>query len=238
MKNISLQSIRGFIFLLLLASILGCKKEDNPATQSQPNPPPLNGDTLFDSQTRTPGNLNDLNGWQNYYLNAFPDAHAGDVAADDDTFAHSYKLSASNWYASLSFQGFGFNIPNTAKIQKITLTVRRFKEGDATVGDYFLTLQQRYNCDLGTCRYGVEWTDQDTYPGQTYPDTETEYVFSESGQGNDGGYTHDQQYFWTATMINSTLFGVRIDLAPILGQGEVTVYYDLVSLAVEYYTIS
>jgi hypothetical protein len=39
-------------------------------------------------------------------------------------------------------------------------------------------------------------------------------------------------------MINSTLFGVRIDLAPILGQGEVTVYYDLVSLAVEYYTIS
>ena len=239
MKNTSLQGIRGFIFLLLLTFIFGCKKESGPATQSQPNPPsPVNGDTLFESQTRTPGFLNNLNNWQDYYLNAYPDARAGDVAADDDTFAHSYKLTAVNWYASLSLQGFGFNIPNTATIQKITLTVRRFKNGEATIGDYFLTLMQRYNCDLGTCRYGVEWTDRDTYSGKTYPETETEYVFSQSGQGNNGGYNHDRQYFWTATIINSNLFGVRIDVAPLLGQGELTVHYDLVALAVEYYTIS
>jgi hypothetical protein len=39
---------------------------------------------------------------------------------------------------------------------------------------------QQYNCDNGACRYGVEWTDPDTYSGKTYPDSETEYVFSQA----------------------------------------------------------
>jgi len=215
--------------------MFGCKKEAEPANQSQP---PVNGDTQFLSQTKTPGYLNNLNNWQDYYLNAYPGAQASDVAADDDKFAYSYKLSSGNWYASLSLQGFGFTIPDNATIQKITLTVRRFKEGAPTIGDFFLTLMQRYNCDLGVCRYGVEWTDQDTYPGKTYPDTETEYVFSQSGIGNNGGYNHDQHYTWTASIVNGTFFGVRIDVAPVLGPGEVTVYYDLVSVDVEYYKIT
>jgi hypothetical protein len=239
MKNTSFQSIPGFMFLLLLAFIFGCKKEGEPATQSQPNPSSsVNADTQFLSQTRTPDYLNNLNNWQDYYINAYPDAQASDVAADDDKFAYSYKLNSVNWYASLSLQGFGFTIPDTATITKITLTVRRFKKGDPTIGDIFLTLMQRYNCDLGTCRYGVEWTDQDTYPGKTYPDTETEYVFSQSGRGNNGGYNHNVQYNWTPAIVNHTFFGVRIDVAQPLGQGEVAVYYDMVTVAVEYYIIT
>jgi len=233
MKNTSFQGITRFMFLLLLAFIFSCKKEDDPAPQTEPIPS-TPGDTVVLTQTRTPGFLNNLNNWQDYYLNAYPEALASDVAADDDKFAHSYKLSSGNWYASLSLQGFGFTIPDTATIRKITLTVRRFKEGEATIGDYFLTLMQQYNCDNGVCRYGVEWTDLDTYSGKTYPDSETEYVFSQSGEGNDGGYNHDQQYRWTPASINYIRFGVRIDVGPVVGQGDVTVFYDLVELTVEY----
>ena len=233
MKNTSFQGITGFIFLLLLAFIFSCKKEEDPAPQTQPIPStPV--DTVVLTQTRTPGFLNNLNNWQDYYLNAYPEALASDVAADDDKFAHSYKLSSGNWYASLSLQGFGFTIPDTATIRKITLKIRRFKEGEATIGDYFLTLMQQYNCDNGVCRYGVEWTDKDTYSGKTYPDTETEYVFSQSGSGDNGGYNHDQKYMWTPASINYLRFGVRIDVGAPIGQGDVTVFYDLVELTVEY----
>ena len=231
MKNTSFQRITGFVFLLFLAFIFGCKKDSDPAPQTQPDPP--SGDTQILTQTRTPGFLNNLNDWP--YTNAYPGALASDVAADDDKFAYSFKLSSGNWSdASLSLQGFGFTIPDTATIRKITLKIRRFKEGEATIGDYFLTLMQQYNCDNGVCRYGVEWTDQDTYPGKTYPDTETEYVFSQSGEGNDGGYNHDEQYRWTPASINYIHFGVRIDVAPLLGPAELTVFYDLVELTVEY----
>ena len=233
MKNTSFQGITRFMFLLLLAFIFSCKKEDDPAPQTQPIPS-TPGDTVVLTQTRTPGFLNNLNNWQDYYLNAYPEALASDVAADDDKFAHSYKLSSGNWYASLSLQGFGFTIPDTATIRKITLTVRRFKEGEATIGDYFLTLMQQYNCDNGVCRYGVEWTDKDTYSGKTYPDTETEYVFSQSGSGDNGGYNHDQKYMWTPASINYLRFGVRVDVGAPIGQGDVTVFYDLVELTVEY----
>jgi len=233
MKNTSFQGIARCMFLLLLAFIFSCKKEDDPAPQTQPIPS-TPGDTVVLTQTRTPGFLNNLNNWQDYYLNAYPEALASDVAADDDKFAHSYKLSSGNWYASLSLQGFGFTIPDTATIRKITLTVRRFKEGEATIGDYFLTLMQQYNCDNGVCRYGVEWTDKDTYSGKTYPDTETEYVFSQSGSGDNGGYNHDQKYMWTPASINYLRFGVRIDVGAPIGQGDVTVFYDLVELTVEY----
>ena len=231
MKNTSFQRITGFVFLLFLAFIFGCKKDSDPAPQTQPDPP--SGDTQILTQTRTPGFLNNLNDWP--YTNAYPGALASDVAADDDKFAYSFKLSSGNWSdASLSLQGFGFTIPNTATIRKITLTVRRFKEGEATIGDYFLTLMQQYDCGNGVCNYGVGWTDKDTYSGKTYPDTETEYVFSQSGSGDNGGYDHDQEYMWTPASINYPRFGVRIDVAPPAGQGEVTVYYDLVTVAVEY----
>jgi hypothetical protein len=125
------------MFLLLLAFVFGCKKEDNAAPQTQPIPS-TPGDTVVLTQTRTPGFLNNLNNWQDYYLNAYPEALASDVAADDDKFAHSYKLSSGNWYASLSLQGFGFTIPDTATIRKITLKIRRFKEVRQPSGIIFL----------------------------------------------------------------------------------------------------
>ena len=241
MKNTSFPGITGFMFVLLLAFIFGCKKEDDPAPPSQPDPSStvdvdtlVNGDTLILSQTRTPGYLNNLNNWQDFYWNVFPDARASDIAEDDDTLAYSDKLSSVNSEVSLSLQGFKFVIPDDATIRKITLKVKRFKQGEATIGDYFLTLMQRYNCDLGVCRYGVEWTDKDTYSGKTYPDTETEYVFSQSGSGDNGGYTHDQQYKWTPAIVNQTFFGVRIDATAPVGQGDVTVFYDQVTVAVEY----
>jgi hypothetical protein len=107
MKKISFLGITRFMFLLLLAFIFGCKKENDPAPPSQPDSSSpveidtlvdvdtlaVNGDTLILSQTRTPGYLNNLNNWQDYYLNAYPNARASDIAADDDTFAYSYKLS-------------------------------------------------------------------------------------------------------------------------------------------------
>jgi hypothetical protein len=34
--------------------------------------------------------------------------------------------------------------------------------------------------------------------------------------------------------INYIRFGVRIDVGPVVGQGDVTVFYDLVELTVEY----
>jgi len=246
MKNTSFPGITGFMFVLLLAFIFGCKKESDPAPPSQPDTSTpvdtlvdvdtvaVNGDTLILSQTRTPGFLNNLNNWQDYYWNSYPGALASNVAADDDTFAYSDKLSPSNSYASLSLQGFGFAIPATANIRKITLTLRRFKQGEATIGDFILTLMQQYNCDNGVCTYGVAWTEKDTYPGKTYPDTETEYVFSQSGSGDNGGYNHDQKYMWSPASVNYIRFGVRIDVATPLGPGDVTVFYDQVTLAVEY----
>ena len=63
---------------------------------------------------------------------------------------------------------------------------------------------------------------------------ETEYLFSQSGNGNNGGFNHNQPYQWTPAMVNAITFGVRIDNYPPIGKGSVQICYDLVTVTVEY----
>jgi hypothetical protein len=186
----------------------------------------LSGFTQPLSQTRTATVLNNFGG---AYVNSFPKATAQDVAANDGIYAYSNKLTAGKWYASLALQGFGFTIPDNATIENITVTVRRFKSGGASIKDYFVSVMQRY-----ANSYGVEWTNLDTYPGNYYPNTEGEFVFSQIGNGNNGGYYHDQPYQWTPAMVNHPYFGLRVDVYPLSGAGYAVVYYDYVQITVDY----
>lgn len=203
------------------------------------------GFTQASSQVKTATYLNNLNNFRQVFGDQnYPRARAADVAADDNQYAATNKLvsikdSASSFtsgsVSSLALQGFGFNIPEEATIENISVRVKRFAKGKATVGDHILSLMQRYDCSAGTpCRYGTFWTFHDDYAGKIYPATETEYNFSQSGSGNNGGVNHDQDYLWTPAMVNHTYFGVRIDNYPPVGRGTVVIYYDLVEVTVEY----
>ena len=204
----------------------------------------LSGYTQTSSQTRTATFLNNLNNFREVFGDqGYPSARAGDVAVDDGVYAYTNKLTAakdssgpfrSSSFSSLALQGFGFTIPEDAIIENIYIRLRRFKTGGPSVGDYFLTLMQRYQCGSGPCTYGVFWTKNDTYAGKIYPNTETEYVFSQSGSGINGGFNHDQSYEWTPAIVNHQYFGVRIDSYPPIGKGTATIYYDLVEVTVEY----
>ena len=157
------------------------------------------------------------------------------MSADDGKYVTSKKLSANgNSITSLALQGFGFTIPDDATIENIAVRARRFKSGTPSVGDNFLALMQRYQCGFGPCTYGVFWTRLDDYPGKMYPNTETEYLFSQSGSGNNGGFNHDQAYQWTPAIVNHQYFGVRIDSYPPSGKGSVAINYDLVEVTVQY----
>ena len=187
----------------------------------------ISGFTQTLSQTRTATVLNNFGG---VYVNNFPQATAADVAADDNVYAYSRKLSTKGVsYASLALQGFGFTIPDDAIIENVAVTIRRFKNGRAAIKDYFVTLMQRYSIS-----YGMEWTNLDSYPGNYYPEIEAEFIFSQSGSGANGGYMHDQNYQWTPAMVNHPYFGVRVDVWPPEGAGSVVVYYDFVQIKVEY----
>ncbi|HET9278447.1 MAG TPA: hypothetical protein VFN95_09665 [Flavitalea sp.] len=241
MKLLShLSILRGIGYLLVFTLCMNCRKDYNSTNPSQLSPESileLGGDNLatagLSSQTRTATRLNNFGG---VYVNNFPRASAEDVAADDGIYASSRRLSSNGvWYASLALQGFGFTIPDNATIENIAVRVRRFKSGGPSIGDYFLTLMQRYECGAGQpCTYGVSWTNLDDYPGKMYPNTETEYIFSQGRSGNNGGYFHDQAYLWTPAIINHQYFGVRIDVYPSSGKGSVVVNYDLVDITVEY----
>jgi hypothetical protein len=197
------------------------------------------------TQTKTATFLNNLNQFRDVFGDQnYPKATAGDLAVDDDVYGCSSKLLAiadsskpasRRSIASLALQGFGFTIPGDATIENITVRMRRFKSGRPSVGDYILSLMQRYQCAPGTpCQYGVFWTYTDTYPGKIYPDTETEYFFSQSGTGNHGGFEHTEAYQWTPAMVNQTTFGVRVDNYAPIGHGPVQICYDLVEVTVEY----
>lgn len=195
-------------------------------------------------QTRTATFLNNLNNFREVFGDqGYPMATAGDVTADDGIYASTSKLTAgkdsagpfrTSSFSSLALQGFGFTIPDDAIIENIYIRLRRFKTGSAPVGDYFLSLMQRYQCGSGPCTYGVFWTKNDSYPGKIYPSTETEYVFSQSGGGNDGGFNHDEAYQWTPAIVNHQFFGLRIDSYPPIGKGTVVINYDMVEVTVEY----
>jgi len=201
-------------------------------------------------ETRTAAYLNNLNQFQQVFGNQnYPRARPQDVAADDNIYTCSAKLTAvkdsassfrSSSVSSLALQGFGFTIPDDAIIENILVKVRRFKKGSPSVGDHILSLMQRYQqvSPDAPSRYGVMWTYADDeeleYPGRIYPATETEYLFPQSGSGNNGGVNHNQAYEWTPAIVNAITFGVRIDNYPPIGKGTVQICYDLVTVTVEY----
>jgi hypothetical protein len=197
------------------------------------------------SQTKTATYLNNLNQFRQIYGDQnYPKASAASLAADDNIYGCSSKLSpiadsskpfTSRSVASLALQGFGFTIPDNATIEDITVRMKRFKSGRPSVGDQILSLMQRYQCSPGNpCQYGVFWTYKDDYPGKIYPDVETEYFFPQAGGGNTGGFNHDEAYQWTPAMINEITFGVRVDNYAPIGRGPVQICYDLVEVTVEY----
>jgi len=203
------------------------------------------GSTQTSSQTRTATYLNNLNQFRQVFGDQnYPKATATDLAADDNIYGCSSRLSpiadsskpfTSRSFASLALQGFGFSIPDNATIENITVRMRRFKSGRPSVGDYALSLMQRYQCSPGNpCQYGVFWTYKDDYPGKIYPDVETEYTFSQSGAGNNGGFNHDETYQWTPSIVNQVTFGVRVDNYAPIGRGPVQICYDMVEVTVEY----
>lgn len=205
----------------------------------------LSGFAQTSTQTRTATFVNNLNNFQQVFGHQnYPRANAEHLRTDNNIYTCSNKLTAikdsassftSRSVSSLALQGFGFTIPNDATIENIAVRVRRFKNGTPSVGDQILSVIQRYQSGTGTpSRYGVFWTYLDSYAGKIYPATETEYIFSQSGGGNNGGFYHNESYQWTPAMVNHQYFGVRIDNYPPIGKGSVTVCYDLVEVTVAY----
>ena len=201
------------------------------------------------SQTKTATFLNNLNNFQQVYGDQnYPRARVQDVAEDDNIYTCSAKMAAikdstkpsgSNTRSTLALQGFGFAIPDDATIENIAIKLRRFKKGNPPVGDHILSLMQRFQQSPGLPgAYGVMWSYLDDeeldYPGRIYPATETEYLFSQSGSGNNGGGFHDQAYEWTPAMVNAVTFGVLILNYPAVGKGSVQVCYDMVEVTVEF----
>src|SRR6188768_1369827 len=92
-------------------------------------PASLFGFAQTTSETRTAAYLNNLNQFQQVFGNQnYPRARAQDVAADDNIYTCSAKLTAvkdsassfrSSSVSSLALQGFGFTIPDGATIENI-----------------------------------------------------------------------------------------------------------------------
>ena len=230
-----LSIIRGIGYLLVFILCVNCKKDYDSKDQSEPISALANEKVLL-SQTRTATFLNNLNNFQQVFGDqGYPRVKAETVSADDGKYATTRKLSANGFSTtSLALQGFGFTIPDDATIENIAVRVRRFKTGSPSIGDRILSLMQRYQCGFGPCTYGVFWTYLDDYAGKMYPNSETEYVFSQSGNGNNGGFNHDLSYQWTPAIVNHQYFGVRIDSYPLSGKGSVVINYDLVEVTVQY----
>ena len=229
-----LSNLRAVVPLLIILLFANCKKEKEDVTPELISPVAV--DTIAGSQTRTASFLNNLNNFQDVFGDqGYPGAKPENVSADDDVYASATKLITNgSSSSSLALQGFGFSIPDKATIKNIAIKVKRFKSGSPAIGDFSLSLMQRYQCGAGPCTYGVFWTYLDDYPGRMYPGTETEYVFSQTGSGNRGGFKHDEAYQWTAAIVNHQYFGVRIDSHSPSGEGSLVVNYDLVEITVEY----
>ena len=230
-----LSIIRGIGFLLVITLCVNCKKDYNSKDQTESISASANEKVIL-SQTRTATFLNNLNNFQQVFGDmGYPRVKPETVSADDGKYATTRKLSANGFSTtSLALQGFGFTIPDDATIENIAMRVRRFKTGSPSIGDRVLSLMQRYQCGYGPCTYGVFWTYLDDYAGKMYPSTETEYIFSQSGTGSNGGFNHNQPYQWTPAIVNHQYFGVRIDSYPPTGKGSVVINYDLVEVTVEY----
>ena len=75
--------------------------------------------------------------------------------------------------------------------------------------------------------YGPRWADPNVFPA-----VEGEVNYSEAGAGNNGG-SGSLAYQWTPARINDPQFGVLFSTLSPVG-GSVVIYYDLVSITVNY----
>jgi hypothetical protein len=205
----------------------------------------FSGITQTLSQTRTATYLNNLNLFRSVFGDQnYPTATSTDVAIDDNIYARTSKLPAirdsgssftSRSVSSLALQGFGFSIPTNATIQSIAVRIKRFKSGTTSVGDFLLSVMQRYQATATSpSTYGKHWTYRDNYAGKIYPSVETQYIFSQAGSGTNGGFNHTDAYGWTPAMINAVTFGLRVDNYAPIGRGSVVIYYDLAEITVQY----
>jgi Secretion system C-terminal sorting domain len=180
---------------------------------------------ITQSQTRTANRFN-WNG--NPYMNLWQTEGAQYVSVNDNSFAYSKRLSAGRSFLGLVLQDFRFDLPANSTIDGITVLVRRFKKGKASIRDYFAWLYRSGSGFYNPSPYGVRWTDP-----RNYPDAEAEVSYYQTGSGNNGVGVGNEVYAWTPAMINDPDFGVRIDTYAPVG-GSLTVYYDLVTITVEY----
>jgi len=234
--HLSILRLTGFLFGLVFFT--NCKKEYNSTNPSQLSPESISqsvvgntvGSALALSQTRTANRFN-WNG--NPYMNLWEKEGAQYVSANDNSFAYSKKLSSGRSYLSLMLQDFLFDLPANATIDGITVLVRRFKKGKASITDYFASLYRSGSGFYNPSPYGVRWTDP-----TNYPDAETEVSYYQSGSGTSSYGCQPAPvgcpaYQWTPEMINDPDFGVGIDTYAPVG-GSLTVYYDLVTITVHY----
>jgi hypothetical protein len=225
-------------FLFVLVLFTNCKKESISPDSTQPSPESISqsvvGNTVVSasslSQTKTANRFN-WNG--NPYMNLWQIEGAQYLSANDNSFAYSKKLSSGRSFLSLVLQDFRFDLPANATIGGITVLVRRFKKGKASITDYFAWLYRSGSGFYNPSPYGVRWTDP-----TNYPDEETEVSYYQSGTGTSSFGCQPApvgcpSYEWTPAMINDPDFGVRIDTYPPVG-GSLTVYYDLATITVQY----
>lgn len=231
-----LSILRGIGYLLLLILFMNCKKEFNSPNQSPSSESMLAstgnnlvalGTNLSQTATATLFNYN-LEGTlvTNYSRNS----KVTDVALDDGVYAFTKKMSPQDGYSLLVLQGFRFNIPADATIEKIFVKARRFKTGTCGIWETSASLvMKRERQDLPEWweRYGTRWADPNYFPI-----TETEVSYSQSGSGTN---SNGQPYQWTPARINDSYFGVLFQTASVENsKGSAVISYDLVEITVEY----
>ena len=216
----------GFLFVLVFST--NCKKEPIPERPESTVMAESGGTAISGlSQTRT-ANLFNCFGEGVLLLWVQPAGDAQHVAADDGVYASSKKLSPRTGTLQLQLHDFRFSIPSGAIIESVTINTRRFKTGKGSIKDYFAHLIKRHDLYPTMAHsYGVRWSNS-----SNYPDAEATVSYYQNGSGSNGGLGTDV-YKWTPAMINDLLFGLRITTYPPVGS-TVFVYYDLVSITVNY----
>lgn len=234
MKPSSQSGIAWFLVLPLLAFNLGCKKDYQNPTPSQPNLSTLNPDANYSasammvlSQTRT------ANSWEPFTTNQYAQWGTQYVAVDDNSYAFTKKvLKVQRVY--LILHDFDFTIPSNAVIHNITARIRRFKTGGSQVKDCFVhLLAPQPDPYEGWLPYGVEMAN----PANLWPGIETEVSYSQSGSGPNGIFDPENNitkpYQWTPTMINHPAFGFYL-LTNFPDKNFYYAYFDQLQMTVEY----
>ena len=228
MKHFSqLSIIRGIGYFLVFILCVNCKKDYDSTNTSQPSSEPVSNlaSSSILSQTRA---ANLFNGFGEAVLLLWAQGDHQSVSADDGSYAVSKKLSQGRGTLQLQLHDFRFDIPSGATIENITVNARRFKTGKGSIRDHLAYLIKKDPLNPGFTFNGVVWSNPDYYPS-----VETTVSYSQDGSGNNGGLSN-QVYEWTPDMINALEFGVRIFTYDLVGS-PVTVYYDMVSITVQFF---